>query len=170
MEVARSITNAPGDDSGWLRVGEDRVGVFIRAPLGESGCAQIVEPDVAATALALGDSTLRLPRIDRLALPITKLGDLGSAGLVDRDINGRNSDGTPRGPFDIHPLSTGQTASYPVLWHHNHARERRLIVTPDTEGRVRSGCEEKALTVWGTATRVHFNRDFKSTRSLWRLA
>ena len=80
VEVARSITNAPGDDSGWLQVGKDTVGCFIRAPLGESGCAQIVEPDVAATALALGGSTLRLPRIDSLALPIIKLGDLGLQG------------------------------------------------------------------------------------------
>ena len=161
VEVARSITNAPGDDSGWLRVGKDRVGCFIRAPLGESGCAQIVEPDVAGTALALGGSILRLPRIDPVGLPMTRLGNLGSPGLVHRDINGRNSDGTPRGPFDIHSLSIGQTASYPVLWRHNHARERRLNVEPDSQGRVRAGCGEKAMRVWDTATRFHFNLDFR---------
>ena len=161
VEIARAIADAPGDDSGWLQVGEDKVGGFIRAPLRESGCAQIVEPDVADTALALGGSTLRLPRMGPVGLPITKLEDLGCAGLVDRDINGKNSDGTPRGPFDIHPLSVGQTASYPVLWRHNHHRERRLIVEPDSQGRVRPGCRKKALKAWKTATRLHFNRDFQ---------
>ena len=161
VEIARAISGAPGDDSGWLQVGEDKLGCFIRAPLGESGCAQIVEPDVASTALALGRSTLRLPWMDSLDLPITKLGDLGSAGLVDRDINGKNSDGTPRGPFDIRPLYVGQAASYPVLWRHSHHRERRLIVKPDSQGRVRPGFRDRALKVWKTATRLHFNRDFQ---------
>ncbi len=161
VEIARAITNARGDDSGWLRVGEDRVGCFIRAPLGESGCAQVVEPDVATTALALGSSTLRLSRIDAMKVPMTKLGTLGVVGLVDRDINGRNTDGTPRGPFDIHPLGLEQSSSYPVLWHHDHTRERSFMVRPDSQGRVRSGCQEKALAVWKTATRLHFNRDFQ---------
>lgn len=161
VEIARSISRASSDDSGWLQVGEDRMGCFIRAPLGESGCAQVMEPDVASTALALGDYTLRLSRIDTVALPMTDLGNLGSPGLVHRDINGKNSDGTPRGPFDIHPLSAGQTASYPVLWSHDHARERHLIVEPDSQGRVRAGCQQKGLTVWETATRLHYNLDFQ---------
>ena len=161
VEIARAIADASGDDSGWLQVGEDRVGCFIRAPLVESGCAQTVEPDVAATAMALGGSTLCLPRIDPVELPMTKLENLGFPGLVHRDINGRNSDGTPRGPFDIHPLYPGQAASYPVLWSHDHSRERHVIVEPDSQGRVRTGYQKKALAVWETATRLHFNLDFR---------
>ena len=101
VEVARAIAKVPDDGTGWMQVGAERVGCFIRAPLGESGCAQIVEPDVAAAALALGDSKLHLSRLGAVNLPITELGSLGLPGLVDRDINGWNSNGTPRGPFDI---------------------------------------------------------------------
>ena len=160
VEIARSIGAVLGDVTGWLQVGDDRVGCFIRAPLREGGCAQVSEPDVATAALGLSGSTLRLSRIDPLALPMTELGELGCPGPVDRDINGRNSDGTPRGPFDIQPLS-GRTASYPVLWSHNHARERHLIVEPDSQGRVRAGCQEKALKVWEGSTRLHFNLYFR---------
>ena len=170
VEIARAITSAPGDATGWVQVGEDRVGCYIRAPLQESGCAQIIEPDVAATAFALGSATLRLSRIAPIDLPMVKLGDLGSPGLVDRDINGWQSDGSPRGPFDIHNLPSGQAASYPVLWAHDHTRERRLMVEPDSQGRVRVGCNERARSAWATATRLHFNRDFRITLSRWRLA
>ncbi len=161
VEIARQIKDVPEGSTGWLRVGKDRVGNFIRAPLPESGCAQITEPDVAGAALGFADSLLILPRITPKSLPLTTLDCLGRPGLVHRDINGRNSDGTPRGPFDIDPLPTGRTASYPVLWSHDHHRETLLVVEPDTQGRVREGCHEKALKVWDSATRLHFNLDFQ---------
>lgn len=161
VEVARGIERASSDLTGWLQIGEDRVGNFIRAPLRESGCAQIAEPDVVKTALALSTGKLVLPRITPLPLPMTGLGKLGQPGLVHRDINGKNSDGKPRGPFDIEPLSVGQIASYPSLWAHQHTRERRLIVEPDSQGRVRQGCADHARRVWATATRLHFNLDYR---------
>ena len=161
VEIARGIAYSSADSTGGLYVSEGKVGSFIRAPLVESGCAQIVEPDVAVAALGFSESELRLSRIGPVALPLTGLEELGSPGLVHRDINGRNPDGTPRGPFDIHPLHTGQSSSYPVLWSHNHARERHLVVEPDSQGRVREGCQERALIVWETSTRLHFNLDFR---------
>ena len=36
-----------------------------------------------------------------------------------------------------------------------------MIVKPDSEGRVRAECDEAAVAVWETATRLHFNRDFR---------
>ena len=48
-----------------------------------------------------------------------------------------------------------------MLWSHRAARERRLTVEPDREGRVRSDRDQKALDVWNTTTRLHFNRDFR---------
>ena len=161
VEIARRIIGASGHSTGWLQVGEDRVDNFIRAPLQESGCAQVAESDVAQAALAFAYSRLALPRIEPMALPLTRLGHLGHPGLVDRDINGKNPDGAPRGPFDIHAMPAGRTASYPVLWWHDHRRERRLLVEPDSQGRVREGCDAHARKVWETATRFHSNRDFR---------
>jgi len=161
VEIARGINDASSAALGWLQVGRDRVGNFLRAPLRESGCAQLAGPDVARTALALSTNKLWLSRIGSLTLPTTQFAELGSPGSYHLDIRGWNVDGTPRGPFDIHPLPTGQTASYPVLWSHDHRRETRLIVEPDSQGRVRDGCDEKARKVWKTATQLHFNLDFQ---------
>ena len=67
--------------------------------------------------------------------------------------------GKANGPFDVIPHR--QAPAYPILWRHSAARERRLTVEPDREGRVRPDRDEKALDVWNTATRLHFNRDFR---------
>ena len=156
VEVARSISVASLADRGWLEVGEEVVGCFIRATIGDGGCAGITEPDVAACALGLTRGKLRLSRIEPQELPLATLGALGERGLLHRDISGAD-----RGPFDIHDLSEGQTPSYPALWRHDARRERRLVVQPDTQGRVRHGYDAKALRVWKTATRLHFNLDFR---------
>ena len=81
-------------------------------------------------------------------------------GLVDRDISGKTSDGEPRGPFDIIPIQG--VPQYPVLWSHDAERERRFVVPPDSEGEVRAGCNDRAVTVWNaSASPLHFNRDFQ---------
>ena len=36
-----------------------------------------------------------------------------------------------------------------------------MIVTPDSQGKVRPGCESKATAVWATASRLHYNLDFR---------
>ena len=37
-----------------------------------------------------------------------------------------------------------------------------LVVLPDSEGEVRPGCDDHAVTAWNaTASRLHFNRDFQ---------
>ena len=71
-----------------------------------------------------------------------------------------NRSGAPRGPFGIErPFRVG--ARYPALWNHNADRERRLVVEPDSCGEVREEMGDKAAKVWATATRLHFNRDFR---------
>ena len=67
--------------------------------------------------------------------------------------------GKANGPFDVIPHR--EASAYPMLWRHSAARERRLIVEPDREGRVRPNRDQKALDVWNAAGRLHFNRDFR---------
>ena len=68
--------------------------------------------------------------------------------------------GKANGPFDIRrPFRSG--AQYPSLWAHDASRERLLVVEPDSRGEVREGMQDKAVAVWETATRLHFNRDFQ---------
>ena len=160
-EIARAARYLPGTGGGLFQIGDETVGCFIRATLADSGCAAVREPGVAQAALAVRDGSLRLPRMrEAHPLPIALLAELGHRGLVHRDINGRNADGSPRGPFDVMPRH-GTASAYPMLWQHGAKRERRLRVEPDTEGRVRQGCETKAIDVWETATRLHLTLDFR---------
>ena len=160
-EIARAVQHLPDVRSGLFRIGDDTAGCFIHATLADGGCAAVSEPGVVEAALALKDGSLRLPRMrEAQPLPVAVLADLGRRGLVHRDINGRNSDNSPRGPFDVVPRH-GVVSAYPMLWEHGAQRERRLVVEPDTEGRVRQDCDTRALDVWETATRLHLTLDFR---------
>jgi len=177
VEVARSIAriasqntrkipltqSGPLTRSGSVDIGEASIGNFIRAGIDDGGCAAIAEPDLADFARAVYAGGLRLPRLHGISgVPLTKLEELGTRGPVDRDISGTQADRiTPRGPFDIKSMTRWQAAAYPVLWAHNAKRETRMVVEPDRQGRVRPGCNSKALKVWATASRLHFNRDFQ---------
>ena len=154
-EIARTVGNLPDARAGLLSVGDTEAGCFVRATAADGGCASLREPSVADSALALARGSLRLPRMrETLPLPVAVLGELGEKGLHDMQINGKAN-----GPFDVIPHR--QAPAYPILWRHSAARERRLTVEPDREGRVRPDRDEKALDVWNTATRLHFNRDFR---------
>ena len=59
--------------------------------------------------------------------------------------------------------------TYPMLWAHNAKRERRLVVEPDSEGRIKAtlggatetDLQEKAARIAATATRAHYNLDLR---------
>ena len=160
-DVANLIAALPATTTGRLRLGEQRLGTYIRAGLEDGGCAALRESALAETMMALGNGTLGMPRYRaRETLPITPLATLGRRGPLDRDI-GASKDGEPpfRGPFKIVPASG--VPSYPALWAHSAERERRLVVAPDAEGLVRPGCEERALAVWESAATLHFTLDFR---------
>ncbi len=162
-EVGRALARLPRPATGLIHIGEEEIGCYVRASLADGGCASLREPDAAAAALELPRGELRLPRLaDPLPVPIAPLGDVGARGLVHRDISGaeKNKAGVPRGPFDVFPHRE-RTPTYPMLWAHDAARERRLLVAPDREGRARPGRDRHAIDVWGTATRLHFTLDFQ---------
>ncbi len=166
-EVARAIRArvASGSPSaGWLNVGDSAVGSYVEDSLADCGAVGVANPDLVGTMRELEVGKLRLPRrADSLEIPVTALGELGTRGPLDRDINGKHPDGAPRGPFDVVPLADAeQPPTYPVLWAHRASRERRLVVEPDRAGRVRNSCDAQAVAVWdASASRLHFNRDFQ---------
>ncbi len=119
------------------------------------------EPTLAVFIKSLDQGSLLLPRmVSAVSVPVCELSNLGRRGFLDRDINGRTSDGKARGPLDIEPLA--RSPEYPVLWGHSASREHRLIVEPDGQGRSREGCRKQAAELWRDgASRLHFNRDFR---------
>ena len=56
-----------------------------------------------------------------------------------------------------------------MLWAHEAERERKLVVEPDSEARIKSPSggvtqdelRARAARIWGTATRAHYNRDLR---------
>ena len=142
-----------------LAVGEETAGESITAPNSRDGdtwgAVRVSDYALAQSAYALAHSQLLLPgSASPLKLPVRMLGQVGSLGLVDRDIIGP----APRGPFD--KTAPSPTATYPALWNHDAEQEKRLVCLPDSQLQVRPGMEEKAADVWNTASRPHLNRDF----------
>lgn len=161
-EAAKIVDRLPdASPTGRIRAGDQALGSYIRAPLNEGGCAALREPALAGTMIALRRNELRMPRYpDRHTILMTPLGQIGQRGLLHRDIGDKN-DGRPpfRGPFKILPIQN--VPSYPILWGHGADRERHLLVQPDSEGEVRPDCDNRAMAVWQTATRLHFALDFR---------
>ncbi|MDE2813104.1 MAG: hypothetical protein OXM01_08775 [Gemmatimonadota bacterium] len=162
FEMARAVRClSPQARQGRLYVGDrEGFGTYIRAPLSQGGCASLRETTLADAALGLAEKMLRLPQGYSIPFPTTRLEVIGKKGLLDRDISGKTSNGAWRGPFEIIPIQG--VPQYPVLWGHDAKRERSLVVPPDSEGEVRPGCDDRAVSVWNrTASRLHFNRDFR---------
>ena len=160
---ARIIAAIPDADSGFLRSGDEDLGSFVRATLADGGCAALGEPYLGSAAASLRTGALRLPGVaEATALPLALLQSEGQRGYHHLDIagsGGRNAV-KAQGPFRIErPLRAA--ARYPALWGHDAGRERRLVVEPDSRGEVREGMDDKAVKVWATATRLHFNLDFQ---------
>ena len=161
-ETARLAARLPAEPaSGRIGAGGQLLGTYIRAPLAEGGCAALRESGLADTMMALRRGELRMPRHARRdAMPMVPLGELGERGQYHLDIGTAKEEKPPfRSPFRFVPIHG--VPSYPVLRAHDADRERKLIVDPDSEGQVRPGCEERAVAIWRTATRLHFTLDFR---------
>ena len=164
--VAKAILDHPsrriedGPYGGELvSVGNEQIGETLDTPQGDGGklsAVRLYDAAVAQTAYALTQSSLWLPaQLRPLELKMALLGDVGKRGLVSRDIN----EPPTRGPFDL--MQPSPTSTYPALWNHNARAETRIICEPDSQLQVRRGLEEKAATVWNTASRAHHNVEFR---------
>ncbi len=160
VEIARAVEAIDEDrPAGRLRIGDDNVGCFVRAGIDNSGCAQVIETDVIEAALALGRGQVRLAGLAEIPIAIATLAQLGCPGPYHLDV--RSGGTTARGPFEIETLTAGRTGSYPVLWRHEAGRERRLVVEPDSQGRILPGKRDQAIGIWDTRTRLHLSSDFR---------
>ena len=158
-----------------LRLGGATYGSIVEAPLPDEGgwpLAGVVDPQLAAAAhnfASTGAFSLLFRADADLRLPLAPLGAIAQRGPYHMDINGKNADGTVRGPFNITRPPRVPVPTYPVLWKHDAKRERTLQIEPDAQGEVINGAtdEERAAilrktpAVWATATRAHYNRDLQ---------
>ena len=143
-----------------VKIGGEPAGEMITTPRSTSGenwgAVRLLDCSLAQVAYALSRSRLWLPGTSSSAQMKTAwLSELGNLGLVHRDITGP----APRGPFDMAPASP--SATYPSLWNHKAENETQFVCTPDSQLVVRQGMEEKAATVWATASCAHISLDFR---------
>ncbi len=154
----RTIEDGPYGGTSLL-VGSESSGEMLKSPFPADGTAwgavRLSDYSLAQTAYALAHSKLWLPgSSSAVELKTTLLNIIGKLGFVHRDITGP----APRGPFD--KVAPSPTATYPALWNHDAKNETRMVCEPDSQLQVRQGMEEKAATVWATASRSHLNLDF----------
>ena len=167
VETARRITSLSRQDQdiGSLNVGDAQSGSFSRRSFSKgSGYAVLQNFNLAICGEAMTVGKLWLPRLHEMAgVDLAPLKKLGDRGPVHRDINGYKGKpraSPPRGPFDVEQTTEWEASEYPMLWAHNANRETRLVVEPDTQGRIRAGMEVKAEKIWATRSRLHCTLDF----------
>ena len=158
-----------------IHVGDQEYGALLEAPLPESGpwpIVGILDGELAQVAWNLERGALLplgLPSLDSIELPVVRIGQIAGRGLYHADISWDQADGTPRGPFELVKPAVSPTPSYPMLWAHDAKRERRLVVEPDSEGRIKAASgrltstdlREKTALIWETATRSHYNHGLR---------
>ena len=173
VEIARAISAAARDSEirrledgpfggNPISVGGEIIGEMIDAPLSVSepwSTVGISDFAVPQTAWHLTRGTLWLPRMmseDAHTLPMATIEKICQVGITDINIVGNGA----RTAFTrIAPPSS--TPTYPMLWGHDAKLETRMIVAPDSEGRVKRGRESRAGEIWETRSRAHHNRDFR---------
>ena len=67
---------------------------------------------------------------------------------------------SPQAGFDRINLRRG-IPTYPMLWSHDAERETKLVVQPDSEGRIKRNMHKRAAEIWETRSHTHHNRDFQ---------
>ena len=158
-----------------ISIGDQQYGVMLNAPLPESGpwpLVGILDAELAQVAWNLERGTfipLGLPVTEVIEMSVEPIGRIAGRGPYHADIYWDQSDGTPRGPFELIKPAISFAPTYPMLWAHDAKRERRLVVKPDSEGRIKAASgrltsddlRDRASRIWGTATRAHYNRDLR---------
>jgi len=161
------------DQSLSIRLGQEHLGSVVRAPIPKSGpwpMVGVTDQALAQAAFALdAGAVVRVGEPGAVGVPLVTvpIREVATIGPYDLDIRSDLTDGTPRGPFRHIKPAQSDAPTYPMLWTHNAAKERKLIVEPDSEGQIKSWpsdqpwIDKKAAEVWATATRAHYNRDLR---------
>ena len=159
-----------------LLLGSTLHGEILDCPLPAEGAWQMVgiqDFTLGQTAHQMNNGRLWVEGMSAestVTIPVTTIENvIQRIGPHHLDITGAQikSDGLPQGPFECVPGVPAGIA-YPTLWSHDRRLERQLSVDPDSHCRVREvgGAIPPELIVraeirWQTASRIHYNLDFR---------
>ncbi len=155
----RSMEDGPFGGN-LLQIGGERLGEVIEAPLGLNlpwSSVGISDFSVVQSVYQLTQGLVWLPQLaSKYSIPVGSVGNVAQVGVYDMNIVGSGA----RTAFDLIDESSS-ISTYPMLWSHNAEKEVRLVVAPDSEGRVKQGCQDRAAEIWETRSHAHHNRDFQ---------
>ena len=160
-QAVRTLEDGPFGGSP-LSVGDERLGEAIDARLSKDApwsAVGISDFSIVQTAFQLAQGVVWLPQMraqDVLHIPMATVQQTCQIGIYDMNIVGS---GKRTAFVRIEPPSDAPT--YPMLWGHDAQREKRMVVAPDSEGRVKQGTEDRADEIWVTRSHAHHNRDFR---------
>ena len=162
---ASILARAISEGDGVIQIGKECVGCILRSNGGFAPYAGIVDMELVNSARRMRRGQLLTPRMYELIdIPLVNLGELGNdmvTTAVIKHIHMRYEQ-SERGAFDIVPIESIKSASYPILWAHDHKRETRLVLDPDSQGIKARGRESRAEQIWlQYAGRLCFNQDFR---------
>lgn len=172
QQTAKAIKEAVSDlkqvgGQSEIKIGDDQIGTarLERTSANEKWTTvRVTNLALVQTADNLSQGQLVLPqRSTAIPIPITRIGNIGRVGPIDRDIASvaRDSD---RGPFTKHDGANSGT-EWPFLWNKDSKEQASMEVMPDSHGLVRQGREEDAHEIWQRASRLHITKDFRFNSS-----
>ncbi len=173
LELAKAISTLAADpnirqfESGPiggepLVIGDAQLGEVINAPLSSNlpwSAAGVSDFAVIQTAHQLTRGHLWLPQMDkqsRLPIAMSVIGQISQVGLHDMNVAGES----PQAGFDRINTRRG-VPTYPMLWGHDAKKETKLVVQPDSEGRIKPNMHTRAAEIWATRSHTHHNRLFR---------
>ncbi len=145
-----------------IDVGEERIGESINAPLSKQlpwSSAGISDFSSVQSVYQLSRGRIWLPQMSNyldLLIPMAAVDEICRIGPIDNNIVGNGSQ-----TAFLRDRHLSSVPTYPMLWSHNAQSENRLIVAPDSEGRVKSGRAARAAEIWDARSYAHHNRDFR---------
>ena len=155
----RSIEDGPFGGN-RLQVGGEHVGEVIGAPLSSDlpwSAIGISDFSIVQSVHQLTQGIVWLPQSSqRLPIPTTHVDKICVVGIYDMNIVGSGQ----QAAFERSDLPRG-VPTFSMLWSHDAKKETRLVVAPDSEGRVKRGRESRAAEIWETRSHAHANRDFR---------
>ena len=159
--AVRTVEDGPFGGSP-LFVGDERLGEVIDATLSTDGswpAVGISDFSVVQSAFQVAKGVVWLPQMQRqdaFHVPMISVEHTGEVGIYDMNIVGSGKQAA------FVRMERPKTApTYPMLWGHSAEREKRIVVDPDSEGRVKPGREVRAAEIWDTRSHAHHNRDFR---------
>ena len=158
----RSLEDGPYGGSPLL-VGDEIWGGALNGPIGPNASwplGGISDFSVSQTAFQLAAGYFWGPRMSeagKIGLPITTVDQICELGIYHMNIVGTGTQAAFHQP--VSPPAPNPT--YPMLWNHDANREFRIVVEPDSEGRVMKGEELRAQAIWEARSHAHYRADFR---------